>query len=393
MKQIRRLLSIDGGGVKVSSALAVLEELETTLASTGKTLLDVFDVFAGTSAGALVVAALVYGGLTAKEIRQHFFTKEALERMMPQHFYLEWLQMTCKYDGVEKRKMINEIIKPDCRLRDTLKVVVITAYDTLQKQPIVFCSECEETSSILLRDLLDGASAAPTYYPLVYCTSLGRPLRLIDGAVFCNNPAFLAYTKMNEIYEHTLQGVKVLSLGTGEHSLEKPTEVVNLFQYETPLNLLTYNSHPHRDNAGGLEWLTEGDLMGIIYESPQMVVDMQLKSWTNVMRDSYVRVNGRLPSNKIDDITPSNLKALIENGKQWWEANKTIIWAFIVLTNDVQRSELYDDSSDESDDSDEDDEEVEENTDDDEDASEAEQMSSGTTEEEDDDDDEEYTET
>ena len=357
MTQVRRLLSIDGGGVKVLSALVLLEELEKSLKTTGKTLLDVFDVFCGTSAGALVIAALVYAEMTASEIREHFFSKHALDRMMPYSILnrLDFMQMNCKFDGIGKRQMINEIIKPDWRLRGTTKVVIITAYDTYEKRPIVFSSERDDVSAILLRDLLDGASAAPGYFPLVHSTSLGRPMRLVDGAVFANNPTMIGYTELNDIYKQTLDTVRILSLGTGKHTLKRPVDDV----HRPNEDYHPRNRQPIRDNSGGFPWVLEGDLMSIVYESPQDIIDAEINAWVSDLKDQYIRVNGHLPNNRLDDTSETNIKALEERGRTWWEENQVSIWAYIVMVNEnlTYRRDEVDFSDDDSDDDDSDNDE------------------------------------
>src|SRR5689334_8499250 len=54
-----RILSIDGGGLKGVIPATTLERMETVLrTATGKGVVDSFDMFAGTSTGAIIAAGL-----------------------------------------------------------------------------------------------------------------------------------------------------------------------------------------------------------------------------------------------------------------------------------------------------------------------------------------------
>ncbi len=74
-KAKKRILTIDGGGVRGIVALAFLKELESQLrAKTGKSdlvLADVFDLVAGTSVGSML-ATMVSLGLPVKDMEAHF---------------------------------------------------------------------------------------------------------------------------------------------------------------------------------------------------------------------------------------------------------------------------------------------------------------------------------
>ena len=62
----RRLLALDGGGIRGLIALGILESLETlVLDRTGQRLCDYFDYIAGTSTGAIIAAGLARGGIDA----------------------------------------------------------------------------------------------------------------------------------------------------------------------------------------------------------------------------------------------------------------------------------------------------------------------------------------
>ena len=65
----KRILTIDGGGLRGVFAAAVIEQME--LANKNKKSSDIFDCFIGTSAGALIAAGLAHGR-SARYLRDRF---------------------------------------------------------------------------------------------------------------------------------------------------------------------------------------------------------------------------------------------------------------------------------------------------------------------------------
>ena len=70
----KRILALDGGGVRGAMAIAVLEKIETVLRRRHGNhpnfrLSDYFDLIGGTSTGAIIASGLAAKGFTASEIR------------------------------------------------------------------------------------------------------------------------------------------------------------------------------------------------------------------------------------------------------------------------------------------------------------------------------------
>ncbi len=78
--------------------------------------------------------------------------------------------------------------------------------------------EPSDRPSYRMRDAARASSAAPTYFPPARISPIGHPNRhftLVDGAVFANNPAGLAFVEATKIFPDESEFV-VLSLGTGD---------------------------------------------------------------------------------------------------------------------------------------------------------------------------------
>src|SRR6266496_218908 len=85
----RRMLALDGGGIRGLLTLGILEKIEALVAGTsGRTLGEYFDYVAGTSTGAIIAAGIARGMTIAQLIdfyraagKQMFEHSSLLERV------------------------------------------------------------------------------------------------------------------------------------------------------------------------------------------------------------------------------------------------------------------------------------------------------------------------
>ena len=105
----KRILAIDGGGVRGVVALAYLERLEALLSdAAGKPvrLCDAFDLIGGTSTGAIIATALALGH-TARDIRDFYLS------MGPRVFRKPWVRLPgwqAKFDAEALREELVAIV-------------------------------------------------------------------------------------------------------------------------------------------------------------------------------------------------------------------------------------------------------------------------------------------
>jgi patatin-like phospholipase/acyl hydrolase len=108
-KNKRRILALDGGGIKGVFAAAFLEAIEE---NTGKCIADHFDLIAGTSTGGIIALGLGLG-MSAREILQ-FYVNEG-PRIFGQPNSLDssnWLlKITGWFDGHRKssRQLVHRL--------------------------------------------------------------------------------------------------------------------------------------------------------------------------------------------------------------------------------------------------------------------------------------------
>ena len=65
----KKILCLDGGGVRTIAALVFLKKLES---ESGKKVSDMFDMFIGTSAGSLNAACFAYGDFSAEKVKTYW---------------------------------------------------------------------------------------------------------------------------------------------------------------------------------------------------------------------------------------------------------------------------------------------------------------------------------
>ena len=232
----KRILALDGGGVRGILSLAFAERIETLLAertgSPGVRLSDYFDLIGGTSTGAIIAAGLalgrsasqlidVYLNLAQNGFRHHRwlggmfapkFRTDSLRAAILQQFGDETLgshNLRCGIGIVAKR----------------LDTGSVWLFHNHPRGPF-YCPEGDATFTanrdLRLVDLLRASTAAPSYFePESIEVAPGQQGLFVDGGVSPhNNPALLL------VMLATLQGfgfrwsmgedrLMVVSLGTG----------------------------------------------------------------------------------------------------------------------------------------------------------------------------------
>lgn len=186
MPQLRRILSCDGGGIRGIITLRCLEALEARVGPCNK----YFDMFAGTSTGAIIAGSLARGLPVSKLIE--IYTDRRPEMFPPRLFgFLH--PLVTKYSKKGMRNMLREYVG-DTTLAELNHDVLITAVDTVRSETVYFSSfllpeggaaRYGSYQKVKLRDAIEASASAPTYFP-----AHGR---FIDGgATVYNNPAYVA---------------------------------------------------------------------------------------------------------------------------------------------------------------------------------------------------------
>lgn len=211
----RRVLSIDGGGIKGVFADWFLAEIEESL---GEPLVDYFDLIAGTSTGGIISLGLGMG-LTAKEILSFY------ENHGPDIFkasplkVLRWL-WAAKYKKSPLESALVEVFG-ERLLGESKTRLMIPSLDLETGAVHVFKTAHHDR---FVRDYKErvvdvalSTAAAPTYFP-THTLEAGVPL--IDGGMWANNPMGPAAVEAIGLLEWSKGEVRLLSIGCTESPLD-----------------------------------------------------------------------------------------------------------------------------------------------------------------------------
>ncbi len=206
------LLALDGGGTRalfMSMLLIRIEERMKQLVPDCKPIQSYFDYIAGTSAGAILGAALVYRNESVHNIpvllfksTNEVFLKPLAERSENLKNYL--------HEGIGESTVMSDLEDSHIIITSAIATVSpnILHLMTNYGQPRDGQSGPDERK---VWEALSASAAAPGYFP---------PFEgcFLDGGVMCNNPTI---TAMVEIFRHSEEKQEkqriglVLSLGTG----------------------------------------------------------------------------------------------------------------------------------------------------------------------------------
>jgi patatin-like phospholipase/acyl hydrolase len=321
-----RILSIDGGGIRGLIPALVLTEIEDR---TGKPIAELFDIFAGTSTGGLLALGLnipVPGTTTPKFSAADLaglYQKRGGE-IFQQSL---WDKVMSLLDNGYDHTPLEEIVESyfgDVELRDALKEVIITAYDIERRCTYYFKSELakkDEAENFLMRKVARATSAAPTYFEPTQLTK-GETFSLIDGGVFANNPAMLAYIAAKQRHD-----VARMLAADGPRSRQLSTAPVEARRVEENFVMLSLGTgssmraYPYRRaKAWGLvEWVRP--IIDILMQGTAETVDYQMKHLLPPRLDGsqrYYRLTAKIATEHADmtNASTENLSALATYASQ-----------------------------------------------------------------------------
>ena len=281
----KKIICFDGGGVRTIASIVFLKKLE---AESGKKIIDIFDMFVGTSAGAFNAACFAYGGFSADKVKRYWSTRY-LDKIMKSSFFWDkasLIQARPKYESEGRMEVLKEIFG-EHTLKDSIKPFLSFAYDIEKRRHVVFDSI--NTPNVSFIDAVASSSAAPMYFPTY---QMNDKSWMIDGSIVTNNPTLIGYSKAKEILE--TENIKILSIGSGQN--------------KNKIN------GPNSSKWGGMGWL-RNDIIGMLLDS-----EIHNDISKDVLKDNYLRINS--PRGKInrflDDDSEENLERIHLLGMEWW---------------------------------------------------------------------------
>ena len=242
----KRILSLDGGGIRGALTLGYLKKIETILRSKEKNpnllLCDYFDLIGGTSTGSIIAAGLAIGK-TVDEIAELYMKLggeifgEKKKWFNPLQTW-QFLKARYDYQALEDnlKAIFGDITLESDKIRTGLCIVAKRA-DTNSTWPLInhpkgkfFNTQLGENKNIPLWQAVRASSAAPTYFvPQMIDVGDGQKAAFVDGGVsMANNPALtlLMVATLKGFPFHWNMGVDnltLVSVGTGYSIFKKQT--------------------------------------------------------------------------------------------------------------------------------------------------------------------------
>ena len=307
--ETRRVLSIDGGGIRGIIPAMVVAHIEK---QTGMAARDLFDLIVGTSSGGITALGLSLPGpgrplrhAARRLVRlfdnqgKHIFERSLWRKVRSVGGLLEGSYSHEALEGVLKKYFGTST------LAECSTPTMVTAYDIRNRKTVFLKSWSSKYSKITCASAARATSAAPTFFEPAELAWDGSTRLLIDGAIFINSPAVSAYAEAFRLFPR--DSIKLLSLGTGE-----VTDSVDA------------NSTASESNARIVM-----SLLDSIFDGVAQAADKQM---TSILRDRYLRIQTRLDlaSDDIDDASKNNIEALKLSAAKMIEEHNSSLAAFLV---------------------------------------------------------------
>lgn len=345
------LLSIDGGGIRGISPLAVLADIELL---TGKQCFELFDCIVGTSIGGIIACALgcprkynrnfaelVEKGVLKNDPENPYSAQEILTQLMLDgnsifgkcHNYdvtmLVWGGYRWNHDGLEK---MLDLFFGDVRFSQ-LKANSAAVITLLNEGTVKVPCQRKALKRGVKHDLrvaeicMIGASA-PTYFepmPLqIPSLEVGieqPPLPVADGGVLMNNPVAWGLEEILQSHDLDVHEVRVLSLGTG---IAERNETLDTY---VKYNLTSW-----------ARYIIDENLKGNV---PNKLAKKASKALRITKHEDitgmYIRLQPYIPAvhAQTDDVTQANLEFLEKTGKDMFQRHKGDLEKFFKITPQV----------------------------------------------------------
>jgi len=225
----RRMLALDGGGIRGLLTLGILEKLEALVAAP---LCEYFDYIAGTSTGAIIAAGLARGRSVGDMVQ---FYRDNGKEMFERAFLIERLKYFYTADPLREKLGVvygqNTDLGPDnlkCLLLVVTKNVTTDSPWPISTNPDAKYNDPSRQDCNLripMWQLVRASTAAPVYFPPEILqwdpADPSKTFVFVDGGVTpYNNPAFQLYRMATEPayrlnWQKGEKNLLIVSIGTG----------------------------------------------------------------------------------------------------------------------------------------------------------------------------------
>lgn len=213
---MKKILSLDGGGIKGVFTLGVLSKFEEFA---GNPINKYFDLIVGTSTGGIIALGLGKG-FTANELLS--FYSDLGRKIFSGNRFLKSIRHfgISKYSNLELKKSLEE--KFGTTLLGESKTRLVIPSQVLENGNVHLYKTAhnerfKEDYKEKMADIALATSAAPSYLPLFRSNS---GLLLLDGGTYANNPIAIAAVEAVGILKWDINDIHILSIGCTTEPLD-----------------------------------------------------------------------------------------------------------------------------------------------------------------------------
>lgn len=227
----KRVLSLDGGGIRGAISVGILEKVERLLAQQVGTgddfrLCDYFDLIIGTSTGSIIAGGLAKG-MSVSKLKEYYL--DLGKEVFDERWILDPRRLRSWFKTEELDKQLKSVFGDMTFGSDKLKTglcVVTKRADTGSTWPVLNHPKgkfFDMNKDLLVRQVIRASTAAPTYFEPEVIPDVGGGERaaFVDGGIsMANNPSLLSFliSTLKGFPFHWKKGADdlfLLSVGTG----------------------------------------------------------------------------------------------------------------------------------------------------------------------------------
>ena len=310
-RPVRRVLSIDGGGIRGIIPAMVIAYLERKM---GKPACELFDLIVGTSTGGILALGLALQDekgqpLLAAKRMVALYERHGAE-VFEQSLWRKLRTVGGIFEEAYSHKALEAVLEyyfGERTLSESGVPVMVTSYDIQNRRTVFMKSWHRDHAALLCSEAARATSAAPTYFEPANLQWADENRTLIDGGVYMNSPAVSAYAEARKLFpDHP---IAMLSLGTGELTRPIPYEEARTW--------------------GSALWVMS--LLDCMFDGVSKAADHQMRLF---LGSQYLRLQTPLnyASDDMDDASRGNIRNLKQTARELIKREEDALNHFMRLT-------------------------------------------------------------
>lgn len=298
---VKRVLSIDGGGIRGIIPAMVIAHLEQ---QTRKPACELFDLIVGTSTGGILALGLSLQNeagqpLLAAKRMVALYERHGAE-IFEQSLWRKLRTVGGIFEEAYSHEALEAVLKHyfgDRTLSECGIPAMVTSYDIQNRRTVFMKSWHADHAALLCSDAARATSAAPTYFEPANLQWAEKSRTLIDGGVYMNSPAVSAYAEARKLFPN--QPIAMLSLGTGELTRPIPYEEARTW--------------------GSALWVMS--VLDCMFDGAAKAADHQMRLF---LGEEYQRLQATLTyaSDDMDDASKGNIRNLKQTAREMISKNQ-----------------------------------------------------------------------